>query len=280
MALRDGVDCVPEVAQEMPPVRDLDRLGCTLANAVGKDAGSVPGNDLDARVGLQPRGQALGPPVRQQVEHAVAFEVDQHRSVAVAAAPGPFVDRQHPHRRPRLRRGAGASCHAQQRIGADRHGQARGEAGTELAADSEAEMALQVAQPLGPPGGGRRGVGKPLGEGPPRTGRREAAEPARLNTQQHLAPLPGQVTKSAIVPAVNVRGWRGAGRAGGAGLTRRDDDGEMVGGRQDLLNQQPCRNKWRNVLEQEPGFGGNRDAVCAHSAPERPPAARGMRENL
>jgi hypothetical protein len=53
----------------------------------------------------------------------------------------------------------------------------------------------------------------------------------------------------------------------------------MVGRRQDLLNQQPCRNKWRNVLEQEPGFGGNRDTLCAHSAPERPPAARGMREN-
>ena len=140
-------------------------------------------------------------------------------------------------------------------------------------------MALQVAQPFGPPGGGRRGVGEPLGEGPPRTGRREAAEPARLDTQQHLAPLPGQVTKPAVVPTVNVRGWRGAGRAGGAGLTRRDDDGETVGRRQDLLNQQPCRSKWRDVLEQEPGFGGNRDTPCAHSVPERPPAARGMRKN-
>ncbi len=57
----------------------------------------VPTEPLDEEIDEQPN------PDGQQVDHAVAFEVDQHRPVAVAAAPGPFVDRQHPHRRPRPR---------------------------------------------------------------------------------------------------------------------------------------------------------------------------------
>ena len=176
VSVSDGMDGVAEVPQQVPAVADLDGLGRSLAHAVGINAGPVPGDDFNARVGLQPRGQALGPPVRQQVDDAVAFEVDEDRPVAVAAAPGPLVHRQHPHRRPGLRRAAGAPRHPQQRVGTGGHSQPRREAGADLAAGGEAEMALEVAQPPSPARRRRRGVGETFRKGRPRTGRLQASE--------------------------------------------------------------------------------------------------------
>ena len=55
----DGMDGVTQIPQQVPAVGDLDGIGRTLARAVGVDAGPVSGDDLDAGVGPQPRGQAL-----------------------------------------------------------------------------------------------------------------------------------------------------------------------------------------------------------------------------
>ena len=50
---------VAEIAQEMPAVPDLDGLGCAAPNTVGIGASTVTGDDLDARVILQPRRNRL-----------------------------------------------------------------------------------------------------------------------------------------------------------------------------------------------------------------------------
>ena len=264
MAVGNGMDRVTEVPQQMPAVADLDGIGRALAHAVGVGPGTIPGDDLDARVLPQPGRQGLGLAVRQEVEHAVPLEVDEDGPITMATTPGPVIDRQHPHGWPRLRDGAGAPRHPQQRIGADGHGQPHGEAGADLATGGEAEMALQVAQPLGPPGRGRRGVGAPFGEGDPRTGRLQAAEAPGLDPQPHRMPLPGQVTEHAVIPAVDPPGRHGAGRAGRPGLAWRDDDGEMVGRGQDLLDQQPCRNERQETLGQEANFGGGETlSICS-----------------
>ena len=44
----------------------------------------------------EPRRERRGLAVGQQVEHAVTLQVDQHRAVAVALAPRPVVDAEHP----------------------------------------------------------------------------------------------------------------------------------------------------------------------------------------
>lgn len=90
VALNRGMNGVAEVAQQVPPVGDLYRIGRTLPDAVGVDAGPVAGDHRHAGIGLQPRRQALGAAVGQQVDHPVALEVDQHRPVPVAATPSPI----------------------------------------------------------------------------------------------------------------------------------------------------------------------------------------------
>ena len=60
VALHDGSKSITEVAQQMPPVRDLDSIWRPLPDAVGVDAGAIARNDLHAWVLLQPRRKALG----------------------------------------------------------------------------------------------------------------------------------------------------------------------------------------------------------------------------
>jgi len=64
-----------------------------------------------------------------------------------------------------------------------------------LPAERQSQAALQAAQALGPPSSGRCNTGQALGEGLAGAGRIKAAEPSRLDTQQHRAALPRQVAQ-------------------------------------------------------------------------------------
>ncbi len=193
MVAGHGADGIAEVTQQVPAVRHLDRIRRTLAHAVRVGAGPVARDDLDPGMLTKPSGQGVGLPVRQQVDDLVALQVDQGRPVAVATAPGPVIDGEDARRGRRLAIIAGCAGHAQQRVGADRHGQPFGQAPAGLAAERMGEMALQVAQPPGPACGCRRNPGQALGEGLAGTGGVEAAEPPCLDLQRHWTALPGQV---------------------------------------------------------------------------------------
>ena len=58
---------IAQIAQQVEPVGHLDRLRSAGANAVGKGAGPVTGDDLDAGMRLEPGGDGLGRAVGQQV---------------------------------------------------------------------------------------------------------------------------------------------------------------------------------------------------------------------
>jgi len=95
VALHDGLKRITEVAQQMPPVRDLDSIWRSLPDAVGVNAGAVARDDLHPGVPLQPRRQALGPAVGQQVEDPVLLQVNEDGPIAVTAPPSPIIDPEH-----------------------------------------------------------------------------------------------------------------------------------------------------------------------------------------
>src|SRR4051794_33388215 len=142
VALHDGLKRIAEVAQQMPPVRDLDSIWRSLPDAVGVDAGAVTRDDLHPRVPLQPRRQALDPAVRQQVEYPVLLQVDEDGPVAVTAPPRPIIDPEHARGRAWPWRGIATARHPQQRVRADGDGQPRRKACAGLSANNEAEVAL------------------------------------------------------------------------------------------------------------------------------------------
>jgi hypothetical protein len=75
-----------EVAPQMPPVGDLDRLGSADPGALGIERGPVLADDLDARPLRRPRGQRGGLPGGQHIQWPAGFAVDEHGPVDPAPA--------------------------------------------------------------------------------------------------------------------------------------------------------------------------------------------------
>jgi hypothetical protein len=201
VTLEDVDQRVTEVAQEMPAVCDLRRLGRSLAHALSVGAGAVAGDHLDARVSLEPRRHGPSLPVGQQRDGATALEVDDERAVGVAAPPSPVVDPDDP-RLSDLRQRHGAH-RAQQRVGADGNGETRREPGAGRAADGQAQAAMDLGQPSGPAQARGRDRGRTLGEDPAWAAGRVAPEATQAQMRLGGASLPGQVAQAAAVAAVD-----------------------------------------------------------------------------
>ncbi len=206
MAIDDGADGFAEIAQEMPAVRDLDRVGGALAHAVRVGAGPVACDDLDPGMLAKPLGQGFGLPIGQEVDNGVALEIDQGGAIPMAAPPGPVIDGEDARRGRLLVVVADAADQPQQRVRAGRHGQSLAQPPAGLAAERQADMALQAAQSLGSACASRGDTGQALGEGLAGTGRVEAAEPPCLDAQRHGATLPRQIGERATVSTVKPPG--------------------------------------------------------------------------
>jgi hypothetical protein len=72
-------------------VGHLDGGGRTAPRAIGISPGAVTSDDLNAGVGIKPGGQSVGFAIRQQVNGASAFEVNDDRAVALPLALGPVI---------------------------------------------------------------------------------------------------------------------------------------------------------------------------------------------
>ena len=119
----------------------------------------------------------------------MAFQVNENRAVALPATPGPVIDPEHARRRGLHRRRAttdeadqGGAAHGR----ADPFGQAR--AG--LAAQRQADVALEAAQALRPLGMRPGNSGQALGEDAVLAAGSSAAQPPHLHLDLHAAALP------------------------------------------------------------------------------------------
>ena len=160
----------------------------TETSSFGIAAGAVTGDDLYAGMISQPGGNGLGVAIGQQVDGPVALQIDDDGAVAPAAAPGPVVDANDPGWWCRLDRGR--SDQPQQRVAADRHGKACGQAGAGLAAHAMRDGTLDVGEPIGTPVPWLGRIRQAFGEDAARTRRYRAAEAAYPDLEGDHAPLP------------------------------------------------------------------------------------------
>jgi hypothetical protein len=119
MTVEHRLEGVGGVAQKMKTIGDLDRRGSALADAVGKGAGPVAGDDLGTGMLFEPRCQRLGLSVGQQVDRASAFEISEDRAVMLATAEGEVIDAKHTCRFGGLQ--DDRPNQAQHGVGAERH---------------------------------------------------------------------------------------------------------------------------------------------------------------
>lgn len=143
MASDDGVQREAKIAQEVEAIEDLLGLRGTGAHALGEDLGAVAGDDLDARMGAQPSGDAPGVTIGQEIDDGMPFEIDDHGPVAPPASPCPLVDPDNA--RLGLCRQRRRTHEAHEGIGTHRHRETMGHTGGGCTAEGETEMTLKIA---------------------------------------------------------------------------------------------------------------------------------------
>ncbi len=166
----------------------------------------------------------------------------------MTALPRPVIDGEDARRSGWLCFGGGPHHHAAQRVGAHRHGQALGEAGSGTAAEREPETALHLAEPFGASGRQGSDAGEALGEGLACARGHEAAEPPCLDLERDGASVTGQIEQPALVVAVEAAGRGTAVRAEGGLGERAGHDGDAVGRRQDLDDGEAGRDQGQEML--------------------------------
>ncbi len=90
------IERLPQIPHQMEAVSHLRCLGGALTGAVGEGSATIPADHLDLRclrapMRGQPRGECRRLPVRQQVNHAMLFEIYQQRAVAQPAPEGEII---------------------------------------------------------------------------------------------------------------------------------------------------------------------------------------------
>ena len=81
-----------EVAEQVPSVRHPYSVRRSLSRALRIGASPVAGDDLHARMALQPIRQGAQGAARQQVDRSISLQVQQNGAVPTASAPSPVVD--------------------------------------------------------------------------------------------------------------------------------------------------------------------------------------------
>jgi len=137
---------LPQVEQQVPPVRDLHGPRCPEPDAAGVLDRAVTRDGPDPAVAPEPVGQRRGAPVRQQVDHAMPLQVDENGPIGSALAAGPVVDAEHA--RSRASRQGQAADQAQNCVATRRHADLRQHARARLAAKENTHTTLRRRQPV------------------------------------------------------------------------------------------------------------------------------------
>ncbi len=196
---------LPSIEQQVPAVCDLlgfggARLGCPCILT-----GAVTGDDLDSAMPLEPLTHCGCRTVRQHVDHAMGFQVDEDGAVGPPFAQGPIIHSQHP--RFLLRRQRRTVHQPQERIGAGRHRQGLEKPGPRFGPGGHAHRTLGRGQASCPPSPSRQKAGHWLGKGAPSAIGIAAVEAANPQLELNGAPCGWQVGGVPNVAAVGEALW-------------------------------------------------------------------------
>jgi hypothetical protein len=228
--IRKGLDGLPEIAEQVPSISDLDRTWRTLANAISIGAGAVTSDDLDAWTIPQPGSNGGGFTIGQEIDDVIAFEAHQHGAVATTTPPGPVVDTKDAWCWRSLQRMAGDGK-SEQGVRACRRRDPGCQAGAGFAAERQAKIMLEISQPPGPTTGRARHICQAFREclaGTPAIG---AVKTTSGDLNGHWPTLPGKIVQPASISAVDLSRRRPAHRAICPGSSWHGLDGDVLAGR-------------------------------------------------
>ena len=92
MPCEHALDGLAQVLQQVPAVGDLHGLGGTLRRRLGVGRRTVPADDLDPGMLLEPRRDSVPLAVGEQVDDVTALQVHDDGAVTLSLAPRPVID--------------------------------------------------------------------------------------------------------------------------------------------------------------------------------------------
>ena len=95
-AAKEPLQGPAQILHQVEPIDNLDRLRRPLPHPLSIETTAIAADDLDTRVRPQPLRDRGGRAFREQSEAVMALEIAEHGPEPSAAAPGPFVEPDHP----------------------------------------------------------------------------------------------------------------------------------------------------------------------------------------
>src|SRR5437588_12932433 len=89
------LQCVGESLEQMETIRYLDGIRCSTSCRFGIAAPPIPADNLRCPMLGEPGHQRVGGAIRQEVDHAMPFQVHHHGAVPMPSAEGPIIHSQH-----------------------------------------------------------------------------------------------------------------------------------------------------------------------------------------
>ena len=84
MRLEHVFEGIHKILEQVKAVGDLSGLWRPVASPIGIGSRPIGGNNLHPRMRSEPLGQGVCLPIRQQGHRLPAFQVNQHRAIALA----------------------------------------------------------------------------------------------------------------------------------------------------------------------------------------------------
>ena len=198
--MEESFEDIAQIRQQVPAIGHLDRIGRRFVRGPGIGRGPIAADDLNAGMLAEPASEGRGFAIRQQVDGAAPFEVDEDRAEGRRPAKGEIIDTEDAGCRPEVRRGGLDAT--EQGVGTGWHRQPSRQSRAPFAAERESDRELRLAEALR-----RLGVGgdgrQTLGEGPLRAPRVGAPEAPEVDADADVSTLPGEVGNGADIPAMD-----------------------------------------------------------------------------
>ena len=213
VSLEQALDRLTQVFEQVPAIGNLLGFRCTFRCCLGVGRRTVPADEFNARMILEPLRDGVSITIRQEIDDVAPLQVHDDRAVALPFAPRPVVDTDEARRR---------RCivlerfdTSEQRIRAGCHGETIGKTSPSFSSESKADGLVGLAKAVCGAciGGGK--TGKALGEDAPRTFGRRAEEAANRDIEPKGSTEAREVIEPASVPTVNARSFRTTERANG-----------------------------------------------------------------
>src|SRR5690348_2015598 len=76
----------------MPPIAYLESLRRSESGGCGIGIGSIPANDFDRGISLEPGSHRSRFPIRQEIQSTMPFQITDQRPVAMPTTPRPIIE--------------------------------------------------------------------------------------------------------------------------------------------------------------------------------------------